>query len=461
METIIRWTIILTLAFVGIGFTHEVFKKHRPEIVEVEDSPLVRSKNKTFRSPASVLPTLNNKMVSSPDPRVTESTVDRSAFNQNIDSSLASKPSDHSDSSEINSNPKSYFENNGKNYRANDDSTQAPKPDSASKNSKSIAQSKNGTVMNGPGIFLSNVGKTPVGISDSGTSVEDTSSTSQGDDRLSCYASVGGGAFGNPIQVGLTCSAAADIKYCLQEGSCCDPVSSGVNYTGPVVIGAADGNFCLSYYGESTNSKTSYVYEQSYAISNTYPDIQINFPKVFYQTTQLSGYNLLRSNDFSKPDFWIGEINLKTHDPGPAALNLSCQDIVEDFLIFPAPSAVKIFDPMDMAFIGSGSQLNVPLVLAKLDYGENFITSYVVNNNHAAPLYSCSTNKVTLKDFDYFLPEVSHGDVGTNFGREFSGSFVAYSFFEPEPVVFRTPAGSANEDNSGQELRVGSFAVFY
>ncbi len=274
-------------------------------------------------------------------------------------------------------------------------------------------------------------------------------------DDLSCSASVGGGAFGNSVAVNLSCSAAADIKFCLQEETCCDPESAGTTYSSPIVIGSQDGNFCLSFYGETASSKVSSVIQQSYTINDTYPDLQISFPKINYQTTQLAGLNLLHSSDFSQPNHLIGEINLKSHNPGPNGLNMDCQEIVENYVGLSSPAASVVFDPMDMLGIGSAVQLNVPLMLAKLDYGENFLTSYIVNNSFSSPLYSCSTNKVKLNDFEFFAFEDSHAEV------EFAGSFVGYNFFEADADVHRTPAGSASQSDNGQELRVGSFGIYY
>lgn len=205
---------------------------------------------------------------------------------------------------------------------------------------------------------------------------------------------------------------------------------------------------------------TSTVTQASYVFNNTYPDLQISHPKIVYQTTQLPGLNYLQSTDFSKSNYLIGEINLKNHDPSPSGLNMDCQEIVEESASL-TPAPVQVFTPIDMATLVLGNQLNIPLALTRLIYGDNFITSYAVNNNFAAPLYSCSTNKVVLNDFEYFASEASHGEIGTNTVREFSGSFVSYSFFESDTDLNRLPAGSANQNDAGQELRTGSFGVFY
>ena len=280
-------------------------------------------------------------------------------------------------------------------------------------------------------------------------------------DVLICSSNIGGGTYGNPIQVTLSCSASADIKYCFQQGSCCDPESSGTSYTSALVIGQADGNYCLSFMGESATNKVSSVVEHSYNINTTYPDLQVSFAQTFYQTTQLEGSHFVRSKNFSALNFTAGQINLKSHDPGPSGLNMDCEDLVQNYAGLPAPVPEEMFAPMDLADIQYGNEIKVPLAASKLSYGDNFLTSFIVNNNPSGAFYSCSTNKVVLQEFEFFAAEVSFAQVGTNEGTEYAGSFMSYSFFEEEAQVHRTPAGEAQSEQGDQELRVGSFGIFY
>lgn len=457
MNNIFQGSFILALALVGIGFSNEMMKKSNPVEVVEEDVPIKRKK----RQPASNSIAVQSEVVRPPDLKVTSSRSSDSAFNQDIDIPTDSGSEVEQASSGPGNNRGYESVYGGGTYN---NGSRAGNSNISSGGGNSNPTSVSGSQLSGNSVMtFSNVGNLPTATSPTApdSSSSDNSPSSAPVDTLTCSANVGGGAFGNPIQVSLSCSTASDIKYCLQEGSCCDPEVAGTIYSVPVVIGAESGNFCLSFYGETASFKVSSVTQQSYAISNTYPDLQISFPKIFYQTTQLAGFNLLSSNDFSKSNYFIGEINLNSHDPGPAGLDMDCQEIVETYVSLPAPTPVEIFTPMDMALIAFGNQLNVPLALSKLTYGENFITSYVVNDNFAAPLYSCSTNKVTLNDFEFFAPEATHGETGTNTGREFSASFVAYSFFEADVDVYRTPAGLATENDNGQELRVGSFGIYY
>lgn len=279
---------------------------------------------------------------------------------------------------------------------------------------------------------------------------------------LNCSANIGGGAYSNPLSVALTCSAAADIKYCVGSGGiCCDPEVSGVSYTSNVVIGATDGNFCLSFIGETYSGVSSTVVQQNYIINNELPHLEASQPIIFYQTTELAGQSHIASDDFGKLNFGVGLLNLMQNDPGPTGMNLECDEIVTNYVTFPAPAPVEILSFFDTSGVASTSQLDVPLVLSNLGYGENYLTTYMRDTNYAAPIYSCSTTKVTLEDFPYFQADIYHGDAGSNTVREFEGGFVAYGFFEEETNVYRGPAGSSTEDASGQKLESGLLSVFY
>lgn len=429
---------------------------------EYDDEPIRHKK----RKPASIVEEKIEKPFSPPNDRsVTSARAGNNDFRQNAHLPEERFP-EGGDSATENSGYQSAYGSGyqGHSYanggRGNNNNSN---PSSTKTDSSSSSPSSGSQVSSGSGMVFSNVGSN-AGLPTPTTPNNNTNTPfteTRTEDPLSCSASVGGGAFGNPIQVSLSCSATANIRYCVQEGSCCDPEYQGNIYSAPVVIGADSGNYCLSFYGETTSYKISGVVQQSYTINNIYPDLQLTFPKVHYQTTQLTGSYELLSNDFGKSSYWVGGINLKTHDPGPSGLNMDCQEIVETYVTLPAPTPSVVFNPMDMALINFGDKLIVPLQRSSLIYGENFVTSYVLNDNYAAPLYSCSTKKISLKDFEYFAQESSHGEAVTNQVRQFSGSFVAYSFFEPDATVFRGPAGVATEEDAGQELRLGSFGIFY
>ena len=276
---------------------------------------------------------------------------------------------------------------------------------------------------------------------------------------LTCSSNKGGGAYANPIAVGLTCSSTAQIKYCLSQGACCDPKTSGTSFTSNVIVGADSGSYCLSFYGESSSlGKSSTVTELSYTINNTLPDIQVSHAQTFYQTTQLSGRSFLKSNDFEKLNFEMGQISLKSNNPGTA----DCEEIVTNYVSLPAPAPAVVLAPLDMSKISLSQQVNVPFSASHLTYGDNYITSYVTNNNYATPLYSCSTTKINLSDFEYFQADVSQASAVVSNVREFSGEFTVYGFFEPDiSDPSRSPAGSSTESQDGRSLKSGLFGIFF
>lgn len=296
--------------------------------------------------------------------------------------------------------------------------------------------------------------------SDTGTTT--SSGTSTNSSSISCSANIGGGAFTNPISVAITCTSSASIKYCLSStGTCCDPETSGTNYTTNLIIGSSDGNYCLSFIGTNTSGRDSEVVQQTYVVNNELPHLESTHAKIFYQTTELEGETNIASDDFGKLNFGVGILNLYSNDPGPSGLDQTCEEVATNYVTYPAPTPISILNYFDTSGVAATSQLDIPLRLDQLQYGDNFITTYIKDSNNAAPIYSCSTAKVKLEDFDYFQAMIAHGDTGTNSVREYSGGFTPYGFFEYETVVFRGPAGSSTEDSGGQKLETGLFGVFY
>lgn len=279
---------------------------------------------------------------------------------------------------------------------------------------------------------------------------------------LTCSSNQGGGAYQNPITVGLNCSSPSKIKYCLSQGACCDPRVSGTVYTSSLIIGELSGDYCLSFYGESSSlGKSSSVTQLSYDINNTLPDIQVTHQQTFFQTTQLSGRSEIRSNDAGKQNFVMGQISLKSNDPGPGGLNMTCNQIVTNYVELPQ-SPVATMSPFDMMGLTVTQRAVTSLDVDDLVYGDNFITSYVIDKNYSTPLYSCSTTKINLWDFEYFQAGVAHGSPATGNYREFAGEFTVYGFFEEdEATVYQAQSGSSSEEIDGRSLKSGMFSIFF
>jgi len=286
-------------------------------------------------------------------------------------------------------------------------------------------------------------------------------SSSSSSDVLSCSSSLGGGAYGSPIEIGLTCSAPSEIRYCVSMGTCCDPLSSGELYSSKIVLGEQDGDYCVSFYGRDASDSESKVVQKNYNIDLTFPSLDVTHPKRYYQTTELSGVSHLASDMFGRLNFGIGVINLKSNDPGPSGFNLGCEEIVNNYMSLPAPAPKEVLSFFNTVSVAPTDQLNVPLRLDQLSYGDNFITSYMADNNFAVPLYSCSTTRVRLEDFDYFQADASHAVAGTNAVREFSGGFTGYGFFEEEEDVYRGPAGEGIASTGNEILESGIHSIFY
>lgn len=284
---------------------------------------------------------------------------------------------------------------------------------------------------------------------------------------LSCSANQGGGVYSNAILVEISCTASATIRYCISQGSCCDP-SSGTTYTPgtDILLGTVDGDFCLSFEGESTSGgSVSQTVNTNYSFVSGAPNLQASHPKTFYQTTELTGLSYLTSNDFGKTNYGMGQVNFKTYDPAADVAANGCENTLDAYIfnppVTPTPAPSIILSLLDLATVNPGSQIEIPLRPDHLDYGVNFVMSYLVDNTEATPNYVCSTQAITLEDFEFFTSEDSHGVAGTNQVREFSAGFSPYGFFEEEDSLYRGPAGVSGEDQSGQRLEAGLFEIFY
>ncbi len=276
-----------------------------------------------------------------------------------------------------------------------------------------------------------------------------------------CTSNIISGAFGNPIGVTINCDYASQIKYCLSKDTCCDPDSQGTDYTSYIVIGAKDGNYCLSYYGNSTLAGSSALVQQNYTINSTLPNLTVGNPKTYFQTTELNANSYITSLDFGKENHSVGQVNMKSHDPGTSGLNYDCSEIAENDLSALSPAPIDLLSLFDVSLAAPNSQIEIPLRPSELSYGENFVTSFIKNNAYVSPLYSCATSVITLDDFDYFQVDNAQGLAGDNSVREFEGGFTSYGFFEDNASVYRGPAGASSEDQSGSSLKSGLFSIFY
>lgn len=451
----------LTLGILALFYSINVKLGNKPQEVTYEDeAPVKKVKKIKKREPASVP---KKAAVTPPQRSIPQYQPETPRFDPPepevpVEEYAASGGGDGSQPTYVSSG---YSYGSGSGSRSSYSSGRSY--DSGSSSGSSGSSSSSGSASNpiiyggGGGVLLPP--SNPVDMVDDDDDEDDDDEDTTPAVELTCSSNKGGGAYANPIAVGLSCSSTAQIKYCVSQGSCCDPKTAGSSYTSDVVIGQNSGSYCLSFYGESSSlGKSSTVTQLSYTINNTLPDLQVSQTQTFFQTTQLVGRSFLKSNDFEKPGYEMGQISLKSNDPGSA----SCSEIVTNYVSFPAPTPAVVLSPLDMSTVLLSQQVNVPFSATHLSYGDNFITSYVVNKNYATPLYSCSTTKINLMDFEYFQADVSHAAAVSGGVREFAGEFTVYGFFEADETnVYRGPAGSSSEEQDGRSLKSGLFSIFF
>lgn len=296
---------------------------------------------------------------------------------------------------------------------------------------------------------------TPTGSTSSGGS--STPSTKP----FTCSADVGSGAFKNPIQVSLSCTNTASVRYCLAEGACCDP-ETGATYTAAIPVGQSPKSYCLSFVGEMEDGTLSSVVQKNYAFNPGLPHLMVTQPQTTYQTTELNAKSMVASDDFGKDDFTMGVINLFNHEPVASGLT-TCEEIVTDHSsIVATPLPLFAIPEVATGSYTPSSQLTLSVGKSKLQYGDNWLTTFLKNASFDEMFYACSTTKVVLEDFLYFQAGASFGGPGSNQIREFEGGFTELGYFEAEPTLYRGPAsGQATEVVSNQRLKSGLFSIFY
>jgi hypothetical protein len=288
-----------------------------------------------------------------------------------------------------------------------------------------------------------------------------SSSTVSTPEPLSCSASIGAGTYSSPRSVTLTCSASAEIRYCLQENVCCDP-SAGSVYTGAFTVGATVGDFCLSIQGENNdNALVSEIVQLNLQFNPDVPHLVVEHAKRYWQTGQLSAAMSFVSNNFGSPNLEAGILNLMTHDPTPSGLNMTCEQIVEDYTTLTTPAPLVVLPGMNVKALNPSVQLDAWLSATQLSYGINHVTTYIKNNNYGSESFACSTTKLVVEDFEFFTPEAPAMVDAASLDGALIGGFSTYGHFEEDAVLNRTPAGSMINNRQDQELRTGLIGIFF
>lgn len=282
------------------------------------------------------------------------------------------------------------------------------------------------------------------GSTDSG---ESSSTSSTNTTKPTITVDIGSGNFSTNPSVILTSDIGGDIYYCLNAGACCDPSSSGTLYSGTFPIGAADGNYCLTYYGVSTSGVSGDQTNQAYLVDSTLPNLTSTVVTQYIQTTTKAAINIT-STEFGNAGFDYGLYNLATD---PAAL--TCAQIEATYshatngVDFDGDTFVDFYD-LGVEAGPLATNLEAPI----MNYGAigNFFVSILGNRNLATDKLSCATHKVVLMDFDYFNHNGSSGTVPVNGGghMEMSGSFGSYGIFRAPAAVndFSIKSGTSRHE---------------
>lgn len=471
----ITYTVTGTVAVYTVGtyITDEPSDDNHPQVEEVEIADSAPTKQTLNRRPSSQVNKTSHAYTASTIYKPTAKLASKNdsnyvSVNSNNSSSDSAREDDDKNYRSIASNsggsaPSTYVPMGINQGVTQVDST----PTETRKEStgpKSKIESIFDTVSQGIAAIPSMIsGKTTTENSNESTASPTTPVASSGNSQAptptsnTCSSNIISGSFGNPLGVTISCAYTSQIKYCLAKDVCCDPDTQGQTYSSKIVVGKKDGNYCLSFYGTSATAGDSTIVQQNYTINSTLPNLTVGTPKTYFQTTELNENTFITSLDFGKPNHSIGQINMQTHDPGTT----ECAEIVESDHSMLAPLPLDILTLFDVSTASVSAEVVIPLRPDLLSYGENFITSFIKNNDFEAPLYSCSTSVITLDDFPYFQMDNAQAEIGNNSVREFEGQFTAYGFFEEDSDVYRGPAGVSSETKASSSLKSGMLGIFY
>ena len=288
-----------------------------------------------------------------------------------------------------------------------------------------------------------------------GTANSGESSTSS---PLVCSSSLAVGSYDFPQEVTLSCSSNANIRFCVSEGTCCDPTITGTSYSSPIIIGQEEKSYCLAIEGVGVNG-SSHLREYTYSFSRN-TTIQASVSKTQIQTTELPNSLILTSDGLMHVGFEFSVLNLFTHDISPSGHNWGCSEIYSNFSMLSFPTVAVPLAPIAGNTITS-APLEIALNKSDLASGENQLISFVVNRNYTTESFGCQKTDIIVEDFPYFDSHPSHGYSGSNDVREFSAGFTPYGAFGTQTQVGRGPASKHYETVGEQELRSGIFAIFH
>jgi len=284
------------------------------------------------------------------------------------------------------------------------------------------------------------------------TDVTNNNETRDNATALACSFDKAQGTYPSWFAVTLSCSEAASIKYCINNGSgFCDPQASPIDYTGPVTIGTADGNYGLSFYATADSSGEVFeAYNLSYIIDSTTPGLIVSFPSVNFQTTQLPFTNSTQSNNFGMANHYYNQINFKSHDPTASGLNWSCSDMFQNYGILTAPVATQIQNDFSIESLLSTSQIDQTVDMPKLAAGDNYIVTIIENKDNG--LYSCQVQNVIVNDFAIGAFTATGSTSVVSGVRTSQGGFVSHGHFQATPNSSATGSSSNTQSSTVNQV---------
>lgn len=324
------------------------------------------------------------------------------------------------------------------------------------------SSSSKGTVSGNNAIHFSNV-LTPDNrsVSEEFTDTTTDPKTDNGHigNQLFCSASVPDGSYSYALSVALSCSTSATIKYCLSEGTCCDPdSSSGFIYSSssPILVGQLDAQYCLSFYAFNSSNDSSDIFRRRYDISKSLPDLYVETPVSWMQTTEAPISANINSLSFGQNNFSLAQISYLSHDVSSTGDDLKCDELATQMQSYLSPSPIYTLSPFDVSHLISSQQLEVPLTPAHLSYGVNYLATYIANLNGPVPTYACSVSQVTLMDFSLF----DYAAV-TSTDNELTGGFTPFGFYGDPTSLVRAPAGESSFSHPDQKIETSFLSIVY
>jgi hypothetical protein len=151
----------------------------------------------------------------------------------------------------------------------------------------------------------------------------------------------------------------------------------------------------------------------------------------------------------------LGQISYLSHNISSSGDDLGCEEISSMMGNYVSPSPLYTLSPFSIANVSISQQVEIPLSPTNLEYGVNYVATYLVNSNHAIPTYSCSISEITLLDFPYFESS------GLSATAEITGGFTPFGFYEEDFNFPRSPAGESSSSNIDHKIETAFLSVIY